>query len=383
LAPQVLGDFQSGALRSATAPPSITVGQPLTLTVTVENTSQPFLGNHPPSWYFAGQYPSWIASVERVSWDTNAPSSDFYNYDWVFPDAQSTFVFSLSEAKLPTTPGNYAVLLNCFYPYENDGFVVETYLRMDGSPVVVPFSIVNGAPGILAQPQSQRVAVGTDVAFSVKASGTLLMNYQWRFNGMPLPGATNATLALSSVTTNVAGDYTVKVSNNLGQAVSDPATLIIDVPPAIVNLPHPQIASLGDRVTFDVMALGSEPLNYQWHLNGADISGATNASLTILSVQSADAGGYSVTVSNNASTLTTPPVALTIRARLTAILPLSDSPFQLSLLGGQGQIYRVETSTNLIDWTQAMTVTNIGETLPIPDPTATNLTHRFYRAISE
>ncbi len=374
--------FQAGSLQSATGPASITVGQPLTLTVTVENTGQPFLGVQPPDWYFYGALPSWIASIEKVSWDTNAPSYEFDNYDWVFPGAQDTFDFTLSDANLPTAPGNYAVLVNCFFPYENDG-LIETYLRMDNSPKVVYFAIVNGPPVILAQPQSQTVAEGADAAFTVKAGGTLKMNYQWRFNGIPLPGATNSNLTLTQVTTSAAGTYTVKISNTLGQALSDKALLTVDVPPQITAPPTGQIVRLGDRVSFEVNASGSLPLTYQWHLNGTDLADGTNAAWTIAGVQGADAGEYSVSVGNIAGAVTSPPAALTIRALLTAVSTSSPNAFQMSLQGGIGEAYLLQASVDLSTWISLATVTNTGGVITFQDPSVTNYVKRFYRAVAQ
>lgn len=82
-------------------------------------------------------------------------------------------------------------------------------------------------PLILTQPQSQFVPVGSNAIFNVVAYGQQPMNYQWRFNGSPISGATNASLLLTNIQTNNAGSYSVVVSNPYGSVTSTPASLKI------------------------------------------------------------------------------------------------------------------------------------------------------------
>ena len=83
------------------------------------------------------------------------------------------------------------------------------------------------APAITSQPQSQNVTSGGDASFSVTASGTMPLDYQWRFNGTNLAGETNTTLTLIIVTTNQSGNYSVTVSNTGGFTNSQNATLTV------------------------------------------------------------------------------------------------------------------------------------------------------------
>jgi sugar lactone lactonase YvrE len=83
------------------------------------------------------------------------------------------------------------------------------------------------APVIEVQPQSQDVTVGTDVQFSVTASGHSAITYQWFFNGTAISGATSSTYRLADAQPSNQGDYTVAVSNGLYSVTSKPATLIV------------------------------------------------------------------------------------------------------------------------------------------------------------
>jgi hypothetical protein len=74
--------------------------------------------------------------------------------------------------------------------------------------------------------------------------------------------------------------------------------------PFIVSHPADQIMAVGDTVVFNVAAAGPPPLSYQWNFNGGALPDATNASLTLVNVQTTNAGNYSVSVSNpNGSTM--------------------------------------------------------------------------------
>ncbi len=87
-------------------------------------------------------------------------------------------------------------------------------------------------PTIQIQPQSQTVTAGMSVRFSVAASGSPAVTYQWNFNGSPISGATGSSYSLASAQSENAGSYTVVVSNVRGSVTSNPATLTVNPTPA-------------------------------------------------------------------------------------------------------------------------------------------------------
>ncbi|HWH69576.1 MAG TPA: immunoglobulin domain-containing protein, partial [Candidatus Sulfotelmatobacter sp.] len=177
------------------------------------------------------------------------------------------------------------------------------------------------APAITMQPMNQTVTAGANVSFSVTATGTAPLSYQWTKNGTAITGATSASLALASVTTADAGSYAVKVSNSAGSVTSTAATLTVNaavVAPAIAMQPASQTVTAGANVSFSVMATGTAPLSYQWTKNGANITGATSATLALASVTTADAGSYAVKVSNSAGSVTSTAATLTVNAATVA-----------------------------------------------------------------
>ncbi|HWA26467.1 MAG TPA: hypothetical protein VG734_12475 [Lacunisphaera sp.] len=74
------------------------------------------------------------------------------------------------------------------------------------------------------------------------------------------------------------------------------------------------LAATGGTVAFSVIAAGSAPLSYQWLFNGNPIAGATGTSHMLTSVTAAQAGTYSVTVSNSAGSVTSNGASLTVAA---------------------------------------------------------------------
>ncbi|MBX3746310.1 MAG: immunoglobulin domain-containing protein [Verrucomicrobiae bacterium] len=80
-------------------------------------------------------------------------------------------------------------------------------------------------PVILVPPQPVQVGVGASVQFSVEAAGSGPLEYQWRRDGVVLPGAVHARLELAGVREGDAGLYTVVVRNALGEATSEPVAL--------------------------------------------------------------------------------------------------------------------------------------------------------------
>ncbi len=85
--------------------------------------------------------------------------------------------------------------------------------------------VVNAAPSITGQPQSQTVSTGMPAPFTVSVSGTAPLIYQWSHNGNAISGATASSYTVVSAQTNDAGTYSVVVTNVVGSATSSSAFL--------------------------------------------------------------------------------------------------------------------------------------------------------------
>ncbi len=140
------------------------------------------------------------------------------------------------------------------------------------------------APSITQiQPSSLTTNQGATVQFTVTASGTPPLTYQWYDPNNNLLGSTSNVLILSNVQQSQAGQYTVVVNGGYGNPASATASLTIDVgPPEItVDLQPTNItAYVGDPITYSVIASGSTPMAFQWYKDGVAVNNATNSTYT-------------------------------------------------------------------------------------------------------
>jgi len=94
--------------------------------------------------------------------------------------------------------------------------------------------------------------------------------------------------------------------NTVGRAQAEIA------PPIILGQPVKQTVELGQIATFSVVVADASGVTFQWKFNGVDIPGATGDSLLLTNVSAANAGQYSVVVTNSAGSVTSAPAALTV-----------------------------------------------------------------------
>jgi uncharacterized repeat protein (TIGR03806 family) len=250
------------------------------------------------------------------------------NYQWMFggtviPGATST---SYTRAAVQfSDAGSYSVLVT----------------NIAGSLASSPAALtVNVPPSIPAPPQSLSVNQGSDAFFSIVASGTAPLSFQWLFGTNVIPGATDGFYIRTNVQPADAGDYSIIITNAAGSVTSSAATLTVNIPPSITTQPQSQFANAGSNVTFSVVAGGTTPLSYQWMLNGTNISDATAGSYTRATVQVADAGSYLVVISNVAGSVTSSPAALVLNVPPAVTTP----PQSQSVNQGSDAIFTVSAS---------------------------------------
>lgn len=176
-------------------------------------------------------------------------------------------------------------------------------------------------PAITTQPANASVTVGATATFTVAATGTAPLSYQWSRGGTAISGATSPsyTTPATAITDNGA-TFTVVVSNSAGSVTSSVATLTVTAAaataPIITTEPASVSVTVGSTATFTVVATGTAPLSYQWSRGGTAISGATAASYTTAPTLITDNGAtFTVVVSNSVGSATsTPPAKLTVSA---------------------------------------------------------------------
>ncbi|HUG09900.1 MAG TPA: choice-of-anchor tandem repeat GloVer-containing protein [Opitutaceae bacterium] len=200
-----------------------------------------------------------------------------------------------------------------------------------------------GQPKIIQQPQDQTVTAGKNVTFSVGVSSPTSVNYQWLKDGVTISGATAATLRINKVKAVNAGVYSVVVTNAVGTVTSAGAALTVTAPPAITVQPVSATASPGESLTFTVAAAGSGPLSYQWRKNGTPISGATSATLILANIQTGDAGGYDVVVSNAYGSITSSTATLSVVVAAAPVI--TQQPRSVTVKAGRNVTFSVFVSS--------------------------------------
>ncbi|MGZ5530135.1 MAG: immunoglobulin domain-containing protein, partial [Limisphaerales bacterium] len=257
-----------------------------------------------------------------------------------------------------------------------------------GTATSSPVQLTVHDPGIVTQPSGLTVNYGDPAVLSVFAvTSANAKFYQW-YHGPTVISATNKIVGATNVfytnspATN--DNYTVVVSNALGTATSDAATVTV-LNPAIIVPPTNVVVDLGAPAAFNVTAAGSGRLTYQWNFNGAPIvPAATNSSFSIPNTAATNVGSYTVTVSNGTNSLTSPPAMLIIRGSTitgritfgtngvsgvtvgngtTNVVSASDGTFNFTnLLSGSYPITPVQVGSGLTPATISVPVDGINST---------------------
>ena len=179
---------------------------------------------------------------------------------------------------------------------------------------------VNFPPTIDTQPQSEIVVEGDDATFTIAASGTAPLTYQWyklvESAWESVVGETSTTFEITDAEADDAGTYKCTVTNIVDSVDSNSVTLTVNLPPSITTQPESTSVSAGETATFTVVASGTGTLLYQWYKLTPDawelIVGATSATLTITDAQASDIGSYKCGITNDYGAIETNTVSLTV-----------------------------------------------------------------------
>jgi hypothetical protein len=167
---------------------------------------------------------------------------------------------------------------------------------------------------------STTVVSGTVATFSDPLiTGIPPIAYQWQANGTNIPNATNATLILTQTDPNsvtpITNNYSLVVTNSEGANTSAPATVIITPasPPTFSGgLAQPPTLFLNDSLTLTSAVVGTPPISLPWQLDGVNIPGATNSTLSFASLSPGADGTYTLVASNAYGLATNGPIILTV-----------------------------------------------------------------------
>jgi hypothetical protein len=210
-----------------------------------------------------------------------------------------------------------------------------------GGSVSLPASLAIAIPAAVVQsPQTQSVCSGETVTFSVEAIGDPAPTYQWRRNGTPIVGETSSSLVVSSASAATQGDYDCVVSNSCTTALSQPASLLLQVPALITRQPISVLTCPGSTVSLVVEAIGHPAPSYQWTHDGLPIVGATDPVLSIPSAGFSEAGTYACIVSNACASTISQSASLS----LSQPVALTRQPEPVTVCDGQSVTMHVEAN---------------------------------------
>ncbi|MFN7916539.1 MAG: G8 domain-containing protein [Vicinamibacterales bacterium] len=206
------------------------------------------------------------------------------------------------------------------------------------------------APTVTAGPIAVTVPAGATATFTVAATGTGPLTYQWLKNNVAIPGATSASYTTPpTVSTDSGSQFRALVGNAAGQTGSGEAALWVTAAstgtPTITTQPVSVAVNAGATATFGVVASGSG-LTYQWQKNLVNIAGATGATYTTPATTTADSGSaYRVLVSNTSGQVASASATLTVNAVVTATKPaITTQPASVTVTAGATATFAVVAS---------------------------------------
>jgi uncharacterized repeat protein (TIGR03803 family) len=237
---------------------------------------------------------SW-ALADSASWLSASPMSGTIPMG----GPAATVTVSLTSAATSFSAGSYSTSMAFTNSDDNVGQTRQVILAVVTMPIIT------------MQPTNRAVLEGMPAAFAVGTGSNALMFYQWQYDGSNLTdngnmsGSVTTNLTIANVSPANVGTYSVIVSNAAGTAFSSNALLtIMPSLPIFTEQPTNQTSLPGQTVTFTVATVGTHPFSYRWRDNGTNlsdnaiISGSSNVTLTLNNVSPANAGIYSVVVSN-------------------------------------------------------------------------------------
>lgn len=200
------------------------------------------------------------------------------------------------------------------------------------------------AISVYVEPGSETASVGQTVVFGAgvtTSGGETITGYQWFMSpnsqGPFISVGQAAALVLNNVQVTNSGFYYVNVTYQSGGThtlSSLPVNLTVVLQPGIVTQPVGASLQPGNNVTFSVTAAGLPPLNFQWRLDGVNLSdnsritGSQQTTLAIQNLSLSDGGNYDVVVANEFGSVTSQVATLNVAYILPVITSATNAAGQ-------------------------------------------------------
>jgi hypothetical protein len=300
----------------------------------------------------------------------------------VFPDpAVQSHVYAILEEQIgskwsivDTAQIIFSILPDMFP--ENDGAIAMNPLTTTNRIAYPTNMVISGPTNLNGGSATSFLAVAT---LSDTAMGTVIPT--WTSSSPFLTVNTNGMAMASSTTSNVTVSLIASYTRSFVTAMATQRVTILEtvIPPSITSPLQNEVVALGSNTTFTVAASGTQPLSYSWRFNTMPISGATSASYTVTNSQAGNAGPYIVTITNRGGSISsTGMLSVASRPILSARYLQNNNSVELTLTTTPGHNCIIDVSTNLIAWTNFITLPNpAGQTILSDSATPPR---RFYRA---
>jgi hypothetical protein len=246
-----------------------------------------------PFGYVNGPYDTETLWGNPTSLESVVFSAEPVHYRWYF---NGTFL-----------PGRTNYQIAFAYPTPADAgqyFFVASNIHGSATSRVATFTVKAQAPLIgayvglsenypnVAPPEYQ---LGTRLLFYSLGSAGPPAALQWQRDGIDLPGQTNSSIDIHSLSLNDTGDYTIVATNIIGAATSAVIRVtVVARPPVFGWTPGVSNAVAGSTVVLRCGAIGGSPIQFEWRHNGIALPGETNADLFLPSLTTNDSGAYEV-----------------------------------------------------------------------------------------
>jgi hypothetical protein len=170
-------------------------------------------------------------------------------------------------------------------------------------------------------PSNVNVNPNTNLSDYLSCLGSKPISGYWRRNKIKIGSDIvsldgNIPLLITNINNISSGSYDCVLSNTVNTITSNSFNIYVNEPVGITTQPVSANASINNSSTFTIGTSGTTPINYQWYSSDGIISGATNSSYTINSVQFSSQKNYWCVVSNVINTLTSSMVPLSVTSAL-------------------------------------------------------------------
>jgi len=264
-----------------------------------------------------------ITAGQTASFNVVATGTPPLTYQW----SMNGTPISGATSSMFTTPAETIAANNTHFTAE----VSNTAGNATSNAAVLSVTSANVAPAITTQPASETVIAGNTASFTVVASGTPLLAYQWSKNGTPISGATSS-MYTTPVETTAANNaqFIVAVSNSAGDASSNAAILTVSAATFLLN------SSLSS-LSFGNVNVSSDSTQ------SVALTNAGNSSVTVSNVTVSGAGftaagvstGQIITPGQSAALTATfaPAAAVSDTGSISVASNATNSPDSISLSG--------------------------------------------------